>query len=160
MPRKSTGKGCCHFEISTSFCRNSQRAAKASAKMLARSGSPKCACSKIARTSSLQQFSAERFSVCKPSFARASCACCVAANGLAGASASALILEAYWSNQRLGKADPFQRHRVTDRTKITEVAILIANQIVEKHHLLQRLSNIRDAQLFTARTISSRHSTR
>lgn len=58
------------------------------------------------------------------------------------------------------KANLFQRHHVTDRTKIAEVAILIANQIVEKHHLLQRLSNIRDAQLFTARTISSRHSTR
>lgn len=48
------------------------------------------------------------------------------------------------------KAHPFQRYRVTNRSKITEMLILIADQIVQNHHLLQLYRNIRDTQFFAA----------
>ena len=48
------------------------------------------------------------------------------------------------------KAHPFQRYRVTNRSKIAEMPILIADQIVQNHHLLQLFRNIRDTQFFAA----------
>lgn len=49
------------------------------------------------------------------------------------------------------ETDPFQRYRITYSAKIAEMAILITNQVIQNHHLLQLFSDIRNAQLFTAR---------